>query len=48
MIIEKFIIITNNTLSQDNLKKEYDVELLGIASLDLLYRVKDFIHSGYS
>lgn len=47
MIIEKFIVITNNTLSKENLEKDYDVEFLSIAPLDLLCKVRDYIHLGH-
>nr|WP_157469715.1 GrdX family protein [Clostridium algidicarnis] len=46
-MIEKFIVITNNTLSKKKLEDDYNVEFLSIAPLDLLYKVRDYIHLGH-
>ncbi|PPK49258.1 GrdX family protein [Clostridium algidicarnis] len=47
MIIEKFIVITNNTLSKKKLEDDYNVKFLNITPLDLLYEVRDYIHLGH-
>ncbi len=47
MIIERFIVITNNSLSKEKLEQEYTVEFINEESLKVLYKVRDYIHLGH-
>ncbi len=46
-MIERFIVITNNTLSRDKLGEKYDTQFVSGDTISVLKEVRDYIHKGH-
>ncbi|QCX34642.1 GrdX protein [Caloramator sp. E03] len=46
-MIEKIIVITNNNISYDYFKNKYKVVFVEGSIMDVLIRVRDYIHKGH-
>lgn len=46
-MIEPLFIVTNNPMAKDQFEKKYEVKFYDIAAIDVLKKVRDYIHKGY-
>jgi hypothetical protein len=46
-MIEPIIIITNNPMSRENLKNSYMIDFLDGSTIEVLKKVRDYIHRGH-
>lgn len=45
-MIEQLFIVTNNPMSKEKFEKKYRVEFIDAPQLDILKKVRDYIHKG--
>jgi hypothetical protein len=45
-VIEPLFIVTNNPMSKEKFEKKYRVEFIDAPQLDILKKVRDYIHKG--
>ena len=45
-MIEPLFIVTNNPMSKEKFEKKYRVEFIDVPQLDILKKVRDYIHKG--
>ncbi|MFR1710276.1 MAG: GrdX family protein [Clostridium sp.] len=45
-MIEPLFIVTNNPMSKEKFRKKYKVEFIDVPQLDILKKVRDYIHKG--
>ncbi len=45
-MIEPLFIVTNNPMSKEKFEKNYKVEFIEVPQLDILKKVRDYIHKG--